>query len=178
MTNQFKRELIVLVSMIGLSGCASDSGARPQPATATEHASLARPDAGHGPLCPLQVPGATVTESDVGGGAALDFRTSAEHVAGVRQRVRLIAAVYNHHGAGTPIDGSPEPSVHSENAEDVHPDLGMPVASASVEDIDDGARLVLRPESPSQLQALRERARAHAAGVRGDDCERVSASRS
>lgn len=165
------RLLCVLSTGMGFSsamwGCASDSSARTPPANA--QASLADPHAPHGWLCPVQVPGTRVTSNDVEGGTALDFQTSSDHVADMRQRVREIAAIYNHHESGDALDTTA--SAQGANNPRVHHDLGMPVGSASVEEIAGGARLVLRPDDPSQLQALRERARIHTGRVVGDDCE-------
>ena len=109
-------------------------------------------------LCAMQVPGSTVVARDVEGGTALDFTTPSDRVALVRRKVRSMAAVYNHHASGEPIEGTP--AAHAQPPDvDVHPDTALPPADASVEEIEDGMRLVLRPENPSDLARLRERAR-------------------
>jgi hypothetical protein len=156
---------------MSLSACASESRAGTQPTTTSARADLGDPNAAHGRLCPVQIPGTTVTASDIEGGAALDFRNNADRVVAIRQDVRDIAAVYNHHATGEPIDGAPPPPAQISKAGSIHPDLGMPVGSASVEEIDGGARLVLRPDNPSQLQALRDRAKLNTGRVVGDDCD-------
>lgn len=173
MTHRQLQLLCVISISSAMWGCASDSSARTPPASA--QADLADPHATHGWLCPVQVPGTTVTANDVAGGTALEFKTSADHIAEMRERVRDIAAVYNHHDAGDPLDSTPAPA-QGTNSERVHHDLGMPVGSASVEEISGGARLILRPDDPAQLQALRERARIHTGRVVGDDCEPPSSS--
>lgn len=105
-------------------------------------------EAGHGSggmamrdMCPMQVPGTTVASEDVDGGVALAFTTSSGDVSELQRRVTHMAEMHNQrHAAGGM----------------------MPAATASAENVDGGARIVLRPSDPAQLDALREHARTHA----------------
>ena len=49
-----------------------------------------------------------------------------------------------------------------------------PAATASVEDIEGGARLVLRPKDPAQLAALREHVHKKAEQMAGGECPMMS----
>lgn len=170
MTHKHTSEISILITSAWfVAACASTS------ATGTAMQSdLGNPSAQHGRLCPMQMPDSMVKASDVTDGAALDFTTSTDHVAEVRERVRNIAAVYNHHESGEPIEGSANADEYI-SAHGIQPALGMPVGSATATDIADGARLVLRPADPSQLQALRDRARLHTGHVTQGDCEHSQA---
>lgn len=170
MTHHYRNEISFIITSAWLvAACASTSGTR-----TAMRSNLGDPSAQHGRLCPMQMPDSMVKASDVTDGEALDFTTSTDHVAEVRERVRNIAAVYNHHDAGEPVEGSADSDQYI-SAHGIQPSLGMPVGSATASDITDGERLVLRPAEPSQLQALRERARLHTGHVTQDDCERSPA---
>jgi hypothetical protein len=140
-----------------LAGCASTSGARSEPTT-----SAATPPAHEhgmgmmGDTCPMQVAGTTVTPADVEGGVALVFTTGSASVVELRQRVRRMAEMHDQRGAsgGMRMGGG----------------MMMPAATATVEDIEGGARLVLRPKNPAQLEALREHARMRAGRMARGEC--------
>ena len=84
-----------------LAGCASTSGARSEPTTSAARAPAHEPGRGMmGDMCPMQVPGTTVTSADVEGGVALVFTTRTGDAAELRQRVRRMAEMHNHHHAG------------------------------------------------------------------------------
>jgi hypothetical protein len=103
-----------------------------------------------GGMCPMDVSGTSVTTADVEGGVALSFTTSSGDVADLRQRVRRMAEMHSHmHGEGGMV---------------------MPPATATIEDIPGGARLILRPEDPAQLAALREHARMQASAMTRGEC--------
>ena len=121
-------------------------------------------------LCAFQIENSRVTARDIDGGEAIDFTTQSEHVAEVRRKVHSIAAVYNHHPCGDPIDGSAAARAEPRSV-DVHPDVAMPPVDASVEEIDGGARLLLRPQHPADLAALRERARQRSGQIEDGQCE-------
>ena len=52
--------------------------------------------------------------------------------------------------------------------------LMMPAATASVEDSEGGARLLLRPKDPAELEALREHARMRAGRMARGACPMMS----
>jgi hypothetical protein len=105
--------------------------------------------AAHDAHCPLRLPGATLTSSEVLEGVALYFTTS-ENVDELRQRVRDLAITHAHEGAapddpcGCPLlgnDGTPL----------------MAEASTSAEPTPGGARLLLVPNERSEAVRLRTR---------------------
>jgi hypothetical protein len=157
--------LIGMVVAVLLGGCASTSGARNEPTTS----STAAPDNQPGmkmmaEKCPMKVSGTTVTATDVEGGVKLAFITSTGDVAELRQRVRGMAQMHNdHHAAGGMMKSGMMKS-----------DMMMPAATASAEDIEGGARLVLRPKDQSQLEALREHAHKHAGQMTAGECPMMS----
>ncbi len=50
----------------------------------------------------------------------------------------------------------------------------MPAATASVEDLESGARLILQPKDPAQLGALREHVLMKAQRMAGGECPMMS----
>ncbi len=100
-------------------------------------------------MCPMQVAGTTVAATDVEGGVALGFTTSSGDVSELRRRVTHMAEMHNQeHAAGRM----------------------MPAATASAEDAEGGARMILRPTDPAQLDALREHAHTHAERMSHGEC--------
>jgi hypothetical protein len=116
-----------------------------------------------GDMCPMQVTGTTVRQAEVEGGVALEFTSSAGDVAELRQRVRRMAEMHNQHGSGMTMgDGGGgaqhegEPGAGPGHGGSGHGGMMMmgggmmmPPATASVEDIDGGARIILRPKDPA-----------------------------
>ena len=172
-----------------LTGSAFTSGARSEPTTvpvtppAHEHGTGMKGD-----ICPMQVPGTTVTSADVEGGVALAFSTSAGDVAELRKRVRRMVDMHNHaHKAdGTTMGGASSGAADSAHEHGATTGTGheasgrqgmmmdtammMPAASASVDDIEGGARVVFRPKDPAQLDALREHVRKRSVRMAGGQC--------
>lgn len=171
-----------------LAGCDSKSGTQSEP-TASVAAPLAQ-EHGMGMMegkCPMQVPTTTVKSADVDSGVALAFTTSTGDVAELRQRVRRMAEMHNHqHDNGGMMMRGHGPDVVAEHAHGSGAGPGdaadgrsgmmmgggmmMPAATASVEDIEGGARLVLRPKEAGKLEALREHARMRAERMANGEC--------
>jgi hypothetical protein len=148
-----------------------------------------------GDACPMQVPGTTVTANDVEGGVALEFKTTGD-VAALRQRVQRMQAMHEHQAGGgmmmggAPSAGSGTPPGQGENAAPApgqaqggrqmggmqRGGMMMPPATAAVEDIEGGARLVLRPKDPLQLAMLREHTRMRATRMASGQCPMMPAS--
>lgn len=82
---------------------------------------------------------------EVEGGVVLTFTAEAGDVVELRRRVHLMAERHQ-----APADGN---GVHHG---------AMPAATASVEETPNGARLVLKPRDPAQLDVLRRHAEMHA----------------
>ncbi len=136
-------------------------------------------------VCPVKVPGTTAASVDVQGGGALIFTTSASNVAELRRRLRRIAERHNRHYASSeamPGEGNASashaheavvaPGREARDREGMMIDGGMmmPLASAAVEEIDGGARLVLRPKDPTQLLSLREHLHQRLRRMAGGEC--------
>ncbi len=88
--------LAAVAGGMALGGCASTSTAPAHEQQGMGMQGMEMP----GGMCPTQVPGATVSSTDVEGGVALDFKTGTGDVAELRQRVRRMADMYNQHGGG------------------------------------------------------------------------------
>lgn len=110
-------------------------------------------------MCPMEVSGTVVAATDVEGGIGLSFKTTAGDVAELRRRVRRMAEMHDQPG-GSNILGAGG--------------MKMTPATASVEDIDGGARLVLQPKDAAQLGALREHVRMKAQRMAGGECPMMS----
>lgn len=184
-------ELAVAVFAAMTAGCASTSGGQPAPAARAAPAPAHEHGMGAMAMCPMQVPGTKVAAADVEGGVALSFTTSTGDVSDLRQRVRRMAEMHNqHHSGGMMMGGHHGPGEHEHEGGSAagHECCGgammrggmtmMPAATASAEDIQDGARLVLRPTDPAQLGALREHIRMHAARMARGECPMMGPTRS
>jgi hypothetical protein len=126
-------------------------------------------------MCPMKVPGVTVSTSDVEGGVSVVFTTSTGDVGDLRARVRRMAEMHGRHGGGMHEGGGH--MNHGPDAGAGHgmmrdkPDggagehgmmegcmmakRGMHAASATVEDVEGGARLTLKPKDAAGLDSLR-----------------------
>lgn len=164
------RSLAIIGFAVGtvLAGCASTSSARSEPTTGAAAAPAHQHDHGNGDqagmmagMCPLQVPGTTVASTEVEGGIALSFTTTTGDVAELRQRVRRMAEMHNQPGGGHMMMGS-------------HGGMMMHAATASAEDIEGGARLILQPKEPAQLGELREHVRMKAQRMAAGECPMMS----
>jgi hypothetical protein len=109
-------------------------------------------------MCPMKVQGTAVKARNVDGGVALVFTTKTGDVEDVRQRVRHMAQMHGTNAAGmattTTVSG-----VNRTPAEVRIRREPLPASTASAEDVERGARLVLRPKDPAQLPRLRRQVR-------------------
>ncbi|MBS2027610.1 MAG: hypothetical protein JST54_06890 [Deltaproteobacteria bacterium] len=139
--------MVVLGSSAWLSAFAASGPPRSGAASITAETT--------GGICPFAVPGTRVVTSKVEGGAALDFTTHKGGVAELRRRVAAVAERHNalHDLGGTAVASRSNAPGHGVSGGEVPP---MNSAKASVEDIDGGARVILTPQDPSQLQVLRQ----------------------
>jgi hypothetical protein len=137
--------------------------------------------------CPMVVPGAEPAVSDTEGGIALEFTTSTGDVADLRARVAKLAQMYqmqhgrggmmwHHMGGSSAAQGGHGMGHmggqhgHGMGAMGTNGKGPMPAVSATVTDLDKGARLELRPTDPAQLDALREHLRAHQQRMHAGEC--------
>lgn len=138
--------LLALIASTGLlAGC-------PHRSTAVAE------DPGMLQMCPMTVPGTQVYAADTAEGSALTFTTAPEQVAELRIRVHAMGNMHNqrHQGAG--------------GDERTRGRKMPPRSRAWVEDVENGARLSMTPNSPADLLELQSSVRAHAAHLQRHGC--------
>lgn len=148
----------------------------------------AMPLMGRGPMfeqmrssCPMTIDNAKVEVTDTEDGVALSFTTNAENVGELRERAQHMASMYEmHRGRGAmrwhhmrgATAGPPMGRGHMGMGRG-HMGRGagpMPAANASLENIDNGAKIVLTPTNADQLEQLREHVRLHQERMQSGEC--------
>jgi hypothetical protein len=133
--------------------------------------------------CPTVGEDVSLEVSDTESGVALEFTTATDDVDDLWRRARHMADMYAMH------DGHGQMMWHYMGGEHMEPDEGhgagmmggpvgemmheggpMPAADATVEDLEEGARIVLIPDDAAQLETLRQHARWHAERMRSGEC--------
>ena len=116
--------------------------------------------------CPMLVEGVVVEAADT---VALQFTSASGDLDDLRARVGHMARMYSSHAEGGAMMW--HPMGHARGMHD-QPGVGgtMPTATAAIETIDGGARLVLTPEDPDQLDRLREQVREHQRRMTDHEC--------
>jgi len=129
--------------------------------------------------CPMMVESASIDVENTSDGVALRFTsTTAGNVDDLRNRVEHMARMYEMHGGEQGQGGSmmwhrmghTRADQDQAGAGGQGPSGMMPAATARVEEIDNGARLVLTPKDKAQLATLREHARDHERRMEGGEC--------
>jgi hypothetical protein len=119
---------------------------------------------GHGgdkhAFCPLKVEGVTVQAQEPDGAVALAFSAGAEQLDELQTRVGKLAEMHNGHQGHPGMKGG------------MHAD--MPKATASVEQTDTGAVLVITPADPKDLDALRTLVKKQAEHMKMGHCPHQS----
>lgn len=122
--------------------------------------------------CPMAVPGTQVMASETAGGEALTFTTTAGDVEELRRRAHAMAGMHGHHhamGAGMQHmaggmghgaammgpDTTGGGSMGGAEATGGHGSHAMPPSSATVQDVEGGARIVVQPRDPADLEKVR-----------------------
>lgn len=161
--------------MAGMAGHAANA-----PAPASASMSHEEASAGMGGMsmqnCPMSVPGTQVAAADIPEGEAITFTTSPERVGELRMRVRTMADMHNRHHQGGQMEGMHGGTQHgqmmgsgsmeSSGAADGHDAMMPPPSRAVVQDVDGGARIVVTPADPADLDRLRSTVRMHAEHMR------------
>jgi hypothetical protein len=167
-----------------LWSCNKNNASEPEPAgpQAQEQTSSPMSTTGGGMTqelragCPMVVEGADVEVTDTEGGVALTFTTEVGDVGDLRARVQHMAEMYGMHRGrrgmmwhhmGHQGRGRAGPGMGMGHMAGRGP---MPAATATVTEIDRGARLELRPTDASQLEALREHVRWHQQRMESGEC--------
>lgn len=183
---------VALVGALALVGCGSSqkdgsvAAAEPAAQPASEPAASAEMmgQQGMAGMCPMRVEGTTARSEQVEGGAAVAFTTTGE-VAELRRRVARMAEMHNQHGGpghrgqmgmhgGQAAGGGPhahgQPGAGEPGAMMKGGMMTMPAATARSEEIEGGARIVLTPEDPADLDALREHVEHMASMMTSGEC--------
>lgn len=152
-----KVAILGLAATVCIAGCGASSASGG--ATSETMPEPSAMEATTSETCPLQVNGTTVTAADITDGATLTFVSSGD-VAEVRRRVRQMAEMHNrHHAHGGGMMGGT---------------AAMPAMRAFVDEVDGGARLVLRPVDSSQTALIQAHARTCADRMSHGECPRTS----
>lgn len=169
------RALLVTLSLCGATACMHAGHAAPEPGTAP--AASATAAAGTAPggmagMCPMSVPGTRLSAEDTPSGESLTFTTSdPERVSALRERVHAMAAMHARHHAGRDADHGAMHGMHGGMAGMQMP----PPSQAAVEDVPQGARLVVTPNDPADLQTLQSTVRQHATYMQEHGCPAAAA---
>ena len=139
---------------------ATSSAANPAVASPTASA----PSAGMAGMCPMSVPGTKVAVANTATGASLTFTTSTDQASAVREKVYGISEAHNRRlASGDAVQGgmgSAGGVMDGGMMGEGMAGLPMPPPSrTTVEDLYDGARIVMTPVDPADLQQLRDTVR-------------------
>lgn len=131
---------------------------------------------GMGGMCPMSVPGTEVAAEDTASGEAVTFTTrSADQVPALRERVHAMADMHNAHHAGGDAGHGGMHGMHGGMGGGTSgggmEGMEMPPPSqATVEDLPDGARILVSPKDPADLERLQSTVRRHATHMREHGC--------
>src|SRR6185436_19017451 len=147
--------LIIALGGLALPGCSTVLTGRNPPLPSPPGTVVAPPPPGQERqlmtgLCPTQTPDTTVTAMDLGNAVALDFRTTG-NLAQLRSDIAGFAERHNKRREmlmGNGLGGSGL----------MGDDALMPESTATAVDIPGGARMVLVPDDPTRIEALRAHA--------------------
>lgn len=191
-----RSSLLVVMTMLAV-GCSSDqeeptqtaSTSNEQRATTGGENDMASPQA-MAANCPMNVQGTSVQAENIAGGAALVFVTTGD-VAALRERVRNMATSRESTSMSEPLEmglnqptrpGDAEGSAVGAKIGDADDGVsaggmsdesmsGEPVdVDTQVEDIDDGARLLLIATNPSDVETLRTQTEQQAERLTAGEC--------
>lgn len=144
-----------------------------QPAVATGPTSGAPMGGGMAGMCPMSVPGTRVLATETASGEALTFTTSPDQAAALREKVHAMADMHNrHHASGDAGHGGMGGMMgHGGMGAGGMEGMQMPPPSrAAVEDLPDGARILVTPNDPADLQLLQATVRQHAEHMQQHGC--------
>ena len=122
--------------------------------------------------CPMAIDSVEVSVSDTDNGVALTFKTGEANLDELRQRTQHLAQMYEMH-RGRPMMWRHMRGMGRGQGVGMGPGPGrgpMPEAQAEVTEIDEGVRLELTPNDPSQLRQLRDQARFHQQRMQSGAC--------
>lgn len=172
------RALLLSLVFVGGTACMHAGHAESAPATkqAGNAMSAGEMVAGEmGGMCPMGVPGTQVAAEDTATGESLTFTTkSPAQVAVLRERVHAMAEMHNAHHAGGDAEHGGMHGMHGGMGGGMSggmEGMGMPPRSeARVENLPDGARILVTPKDPADLQRLQSTVRQHATQMQEHGC--------
>lgn len=129
-------------------------------------------------MCPMSVPGTKISAADTATGEALTFTTSPDQAPVLREKVHAMADMHNrHHASGDAGHGGMGGMMGGGGragggmAAGGMGGMQMPPPSrAAVEDLPDGARILVTPKDPADLQRLQSSVRMHAEHMQQHGC--------
>ncbi len=142
---------LMFVALLSLGACAAHAGA---PA-AGHPDSKAECDCSEG--CAMTQPGVQASYEESADGAAIVFSTTGAEVSDIQARVAKMATKHN------------DPHPHHGQAHVAH--------SARADNIEKGARLVMTPADPSELEALRKHVRERVEKIKSGEAPTKSCAR-
>jgi hypothetical protein len=129
----------------------------------------------------MSVPGTNLSAADTSTGEALTFTTTPDQAAALRERVHAMADMHNRHHASGDAGHGGMGGMHGGGMMGGHAshggqdgmmgDMEMPPPSrAAVEDLPDGARIIVTPNDPADLERLQKTVRMHAEHMQQHGC--------
>lgn len=172
------KPVLVITMLLAFVGCGRPDTARPAvgPTSASAATAPSAPAAGQTGTgsgtasgCPMMVPGATASVTDVDGGAAITWTAPPSAVASLREDVHAMAQQRGAMMAACPCrgmmrrhGGPPMQGTMSMQA--------MPPADVRADDVEGGARLTFTAKDPADVAALRSHVRMHVEHMNGGHC--------
>lgn len=167
---------IAMTVLSAALACASGRGAErgepvergPQQAAAPEPADGSAATAG---TCPTEVPGTQLSAADTPDGEALTFTTTGD-VEELRRRVHAMADMHDQQEQALEEEMGTG-SVMGYGTGEGTAERGAPTSSASVQDVDGGARISYHMSREGDLEQLRSQVRADASEMQRPGCGSV-----
>jgi hypothetical protein len=160
------RALLVPV-ILAFAGTACMHAGHAASAAATQPSTVA-PAGGMAGVCPMSVPGTKLSAADTSTGEAITFTTTPDQATALREKVHAMADMHNRHHASGGADQGGMKGMHGGG---MMGDMEMPPPSrAVVEDLPDGARIIVTPNDPADLERLQKTVRMHAEHMQQHGC--------
>ncbi len=172
------RALLVPV-VLAFAGTACMHAGRAAPASNSQPAMATRPSSdtpmggGMAGMCPMSVPGTRVSATETATGEALAFTTSPDQAVALREKVHAMADMHNRHHASGDAGHGAMGGMMGQGGTGAGGMEGMqmpPPSRAAVEDLPDGARILVTPNDPADLQRLQSTVRKHAEHMQQHGC--------
>ncbi len=160
------RTLMTWMAALSLVACAeSTTTQKPADATTIQSAQATK-------SCPFGVSGADVVVNDTPDGVVMTFTTTPDKLSDLRERVADAAAM---HGPGEQVgkgheDSSTTGAKHGEGGNHGLKAMQFPPMRATMDKVDNGAKLTLSAQVPADVPALRAKARERAKAM-AESCD-------